>query len=915
MPTSIITSSEVHAAPLQPKLLPSMRTLLLCLVFACLLPAMIGTGLLLYREYQNGQTQLQTQTLQTARALVQTVDARLAQARVLGQALATADSLARHDFAAFHHRALASLHASGIGQRVIIYDIDGGQLVNTRLPLGQPLLHRVNLDQIRRVFATGRPVAEVLPSVVNGLPLVSIAVPVFVGNKVMYSLNVALTTQEINGILSAQRLPADWVVGIFDSAGTIAARTYDPEKYIGHKGASALLSYFQQAPDGIHEITTIDGISTLTVYSRSPASGWSVAIGMPRQGMEAPLMRTLALLGLGTALLFGVSIGLAWFLGARITSSARVIVASAVALGTGELVMIPQVYLREADEVAQAMASAARLLKERIRDLEVSHDALVAHKADMAETQRIAKIGSWQWDASTDITLASPELCRMFGREDFPLLAQQSDVLFPRQSWLELNQAREDVVRTDIGYNLELPALRADGTRFWVNTRSEVVRNADGEVTGMRGMAQDITERKQAESTAKSERFIRAITDAMPGLVGYWDKELRCRFANQAYRTWFGKAPEDIIGGSMKDLKGGALFALNEPYVLAALAGKGQRFERALTKADGNIGYTMANYVPDIDEDGIVAGFYVLVTDVTPFKEAEAKTKLAELAASDARERELKIGFNIQQALLMADVPSELDGARISTYVEPSQGLHGDFIAVARHSPTRFCLLVGDVMGKGIHAAMIGAGIKNAFYQVLTELLAQAVDTRMLPDPAAIVNALHRKVTPQLIDMDSFVTLALYVFDAAAGTVAVVNAGHTEGLLVRAGAASVEPVAGENLPLGVLACEVYVQHVLSIADDDHLVVYSDGISEVCDQDGEEFGSAGIAAWLLRSCQANLPGDQALQQLRQQLAQFGASRRMVDDQTVMMIRLRAVRQPAPSMTPASEGSLYSFDIGL
>ncbi len=104
-----------------------------------------------------------------------------------------------------------------------------------------------------------------------------------------------------------------------------------------------------------------------------------------------------------------------------------------------------------------------------------------------------------------------------------------------------------------------------------------------------------------------------------------------------------------------------------------------------------------------------------------------------------------------------------------------------------------------------------------------------------------------------------------------------------------------------------------MQHVLSVADDDHLVMYSDGISEVSNEHGEEFGSTGIAAWLLSSCQANLSGDLALQQLRQQLAQFRASVRMVDDQTVVMIRLRAVRESVSSMTPADEGFLSSFVI--
>jgi PAS domain S-box-containing protein len=156
-----------------------------------------------------------------------------------------------------------------------------------------------------------------------------------------------------------------------------------------------------------------------------------------------------------------------------------------------------------------------------------------------------------------------------------------------------------------------------------------VVLDAQGQVVGLRGVIQDISERKQAESIAKSERFIKTIANAMPGMVGYWGNDLRCRFANQAYLEWFGKAPEDIIGGTMRDLLGEALLALNEPYIRAAMAGVKKQFERTLTKADGSIGHTLANYVPDMDAHGLVAGFYVLVTDVTQLKRAQAELQLA----------------------------------------------------------------------------------------------------------------------------------------------------------------------------------------------------------------------------------------------------------------------------------------------
>ena len=140
--------------------------------------------------------------------------------------------------------------------------------------------------------------------------------------------------------------------------------------------------------------------------------------------------------------------------------------------------------------------------------------------------------------------------------------------------------------------------------------------------------------KEQAESfartAAKRERFIISITDAMPGMVGYWDSCLRCRFANKRYLEWFGKLPEELIDiVTLKELLGEKLFAFNEPYILGALAGVSQHFERPLTKADGTIGYTWANYIPDIDATGVVAGFFVLITDVTPLKEAETELKLA----------------------------------------------------------------------------------------------------------------------------------------------------------------------------------------------------------------------------------------------------------------------------------------------
>jgi len=118
------------------------------------------------------------------------------------------------------------------------------------------------------------------------------------------------------------------------------------------------------------------------------------------------------------------------------------------------------------------------------------------------------------------------------------------------------------------------------------------------------------------------ERFLQSVADAMPGMVGYWDASLHNRFANVAYRDWFGKTPQEMHGLHIKEVLGEDLFSRNEPHIYAALYGEVQQFERDLVKIDGSIRYTLFNYMPDMQNQRVV-GFFVLVTDVTDLKLAQ----------------------------------------------------------------------------------------------------------------------------------------------------------------------------------------------------------------------------------------------------------------------------------------------------
>lgn len=109
------------------------------------------------------------------------------------------------------------------------------------------------------------------------------------------------------------------------------------------------------------------------------------------------------------------------------------------------------------------------------------------------------------------------------------------------------------------------------------------------------------------------------VADHVSAMLAYWDKDQVCRFANAAYRDWFGKTRQEMVGKiTLKKLLG-PIYDQNLPYILGALEGKLQTFEREIRIPSGGIRYSIANYFPDI-VNGEVQGFFVHVADITNLK-------------------------------------------------------------------------------------------------------------------------------------------------------------------------------------------------------------------------------------------------------------------------------------------------------
>lgn len=134
----------------------------------------------------------------------------------------------------------------------------------------------------------------------------------------------------------------------------------------------------------------------------------------------------------------------------------------------------------------------------------------------------------------------------------------------------------------------------------------------------------DITERKNAqEDLASREHQMKLITDAVPVLISYVDKDLRYQFSNRSYEQWFGITQKHVSGKSMQNVLGRKAYKTLKPYVTKALAGKAASFEALVPYKKGLPRYVLGNYVPHFGKNKDVLGFYAVVQDITERKIAE----------------------------------------------------------------------------------------------------------------------------------------------------------------------------------------------------------------------------------------------------------------------------------------------------
>ena len=272
-----------------------------------------------------------------------------------------------------------------------------------------------------------------------------------------------------------------------------------------------------------------------------------------------------------------------------------------------------------------AAGSISRQAKREVEQAQVLRESEERRKL----AQDAGNVGIFDWDKRSGWTYWSETMWSIYGY-DFPKANVNPDEDFWGRHLFEddIDRVKSNLRRTlkssSDKFEDEFRIVLSDGSIRWINAQAAVLRAPDGEPIRMYGVNTDITSRKEIEEQIKiSDNQLRLVTNAVPALISYVDKNERYRFANQRFTDWFGIPNEEIIGNGPRDVFGPETYDILKPYIDGALSGRKCNFESILNYKHGGSKYVNISYIPDVGADGKVHGYYGLTHDLTDLKHSE----------------------------------------------------------------------------------------------------------------------------------------------------------------------------------------------------------------------------------------------------------------------------------------------------
>ena len=242
-------------------------------------------------------------------------------------------------------------------------------------------------------------------------------------------------------------------------------------------------------------------------------------------------------------------------------------------------------------------------------------------------------------------------------------------------------------------------------------------------------------------------------------------------------------------------------------------------------------------------------------------------------------DHDLEIARDIQRILLPAEAPA-INGFQISGINVPARQVSGDYFDYIRVDDERLGIAIADVSGKGIPASLIMAICRSV-------LRAEAARN---PSPADVLRKVNRQLYPDIKE-DMFISMAYLILDHERNGITLARGGHDAPLLYKQQSQSVTPVKSPGMVLGIDSGNVFDRitndFAVPLERDDCLILYTDGVTEALNTEGDEFGLERTTESVRASAS---DGAQAIvRRIIDDVRNFAGSQPQNDDITLIAIR--------------------------
>jgi signal transduction histidine kinase/CheY-like chemotaxis protein len=343
------------------------RLTMLALVTA--LPLVAVGSFAILRTVDDQRAQIQNDVKQMVESFLADVDREISAIWAELQVLATSPSLQSGNFREFDQQMRAALKIRGTS--IVLHDTHAQQLLSTNRPFGEPLPRATNSEMHDRVVATGKPqISDLIMGAVLKRPILTVGVPVFRDGEVVYVLAMGLGPEVLSALVQDQKLSPDWTAAILDRKGIIVGRNRELDRFLGQPVAPMLRQKLSEAIESWVPNVTSDGIPVYSTFRRSTMTGWTVAIGLPREFVDAPLRQAQWIAFGGGAAVLALSLALAWWVSSGIRRPVKALTTAASVLGSGKPLGPLISGVRELDQVGEALHNAATALAHNREQLE-----------------------------------------------------------------------------------------------------------------------------------------------------------------------------------------------------------------------------------------------------------------------------------------------------------------------------------------------------------------------------------------------------------------------------------------------------------------------------------------------------------------------------------------------------------------